>query len=120
MGTIAARTVQGIAPLAARVAKLDQGITDTILHAQGSLWQSATALYTVLCRAELAQPDLETEMAPMRAFFALGSRSASGGDTSQATDAQASAASDTSKGADAQSVAGDAPTELATAKTTNG
>ncbi len=105
------RKVQGLAPFAARVAKLDQSITDSILLAQGNLWQSATALYTVLCRAELVQPDLGTELAPLRAFFALGPRGTGVGDTSQTTDAQASAASDTSKATDNSSVAGDAPAE---------
>jgi hypothetical protein len=71
------------------------------------MWQRATAFYTVLCRAEVANPELETEMAPLRAFFATGPRGAKVGGTSQATDT--SAAGDASQEAEESSAAGDAP-----------
>jgi hypothetical protein len=105
------RAAQGISPLVGRVAKLDQSVTDSYLQSQGNMWQSATALYTVLCRAEVANPELETEMAPMRAFFATGPRGAKVGGKSQATDAKASAAGDTSQTAEQSTAASDVPAQ---------
>jgi hypothetical protein len=88
----AAQNAQGLAPLAGRVAKLNQSLADTTLLAQGTTWKGATALYTVLSRAVLIHPELGAEMAPMRAFFALGSRGESVGGKSDAADAKSSAA----------------------------
>ena len=65
---------QGLRPLADASADLTRRLEDTITHAQGECWWTATALYTALARVAEANPELEVALQPVVSFFAVRKR----------------------------------------------
>ncbi len=65
---------QRLAPVASRVGLIADRLTDTLGQARSETWQAATGNYSVLARVSAANPSLEKEMAPARAFFARRSK----------------------------------------------
>jgi hypothetical protein len=49
-------------------------LDDSILNARSECWWSATALYTALARVADGNPELESALAPVVGFFAIGKR----------------------------------------------
>ncbi len=61
---------QRLAPLASELSLLAEEVNDTLAAAQSEAWQAATCNYSVLARVSKANPSLQSELAPARAFFA--------------------------------------------------
>ena len=66
---------QRLAPVASSVGLIADRLNDTLGQARSETWQAATGNYSVLVRVSAANPSLEKEMEPARAFFARRSKS---------------------------------------------
>ena len=65
---------QRLAPLASSVGLLSERLANTLGQARSETWQAATGNYSVLVRVSVANPSLEKELSPARAFFARRSK----------------------------------------------
>ena len=61
---------QRLAPIASSVGLIAERLTNTVGQARSETWQAATGNYSVLVRVSVANPSLEKELEPARAFFA--------------------------------------------------
>jgi hypothetical protein len=61
---------QRLAPVASSVGLVAERLTNTLGQARSETWQAATGNYSVLVRVSVANPSLEKELEPARAFFA--------------------------------------------------
>lgn len=65
---------QRLRPLLEAIQRLERRVDDTVLTAKSASWNDACALYTALARSASANPDIETALRPVVAFFSLGGR----------------------------------------------
>ena len=61
---------QRLAPVASSVGLIAERLSNTLGQARSETWQAATGNYSVLVRVSVANPSLEKELEPARAFFA--------------------------------------------------
>ncbi len=65
---------QRLAPVASSVGLIAERLSNTLGQARSETWQAATGNYSVLVRVSVANPSLEKELLPARAFFARRSK----------------------------------------------